>query len=120
MRDRSINEQLREEAERQGLLESVDGAPESESAAVVPAPAERQILTPLMIGVTTALDLVGVLVLLTVNIVAGVVVLALSGTVFALWLNLRLRRIRSSVRAERDRQGKAPKRAVPPAEEEER
>jgi Flp pilus assembly protein TadB len=101
MRDRSINEQLREQAERQGLIEPDEGGSEGEAAT---GPLVRQPITPLMIATVTALDLLGALVLLTVSIPAGVAVIAVSGAAFALWLNLRLRAARRSILKEQERE----------------
>jgi hypothetical protein len=104
MRDRSINEQLREEAERQGLLEPGEGETGSGVASAETAPLVHQPITPLMIATVTVLDLLGALVLLTVSIPAGVAVIAVSGAVFALWLNLRVRAARRSILKEQERE----------------
>lgn len=82
MREKSINEQLRERAEREGLIESDEAGIEGAGA--------RMLLMPAMIGASVVLDVVGVLLLLLVSPVAGVAVLVLSATVLTSWLNLRL------------------------------
>jgi len=91
MSDRSINEQLREQTERQGLIEPDESTIELGGDEVVSKPVARQPVLPLMIATVTALDLLALVVLLKVSLVAGVVMFAVSGAVPALWLSLRIR-----------------------------
>jgi hypothetical protein len=103
MSDRTINEQLREEAERQGLVEAGDDTGKETGTVEVTAPPQRQPLTPLLIGVMVALDLAGALVLLTVSIAAGVALFVFSSVVFSLWLILSMRSVRRGVLKEEER-----------------
>ncbi len=91
MSDRSINEQLREEAERQGLIEPDESAIELGGDKSASVPIVRQPVSLFMIATVTALDLLALVILLTISLVAGVVMLAVSGTVMALWLSFRIR-----------------------------
>lgn len=85
MRDRSINEELREQAEREGLIESGDARLDA---------GRGQLLMPAMIATSVVLDVVGVLLLLLVSPIVGVAVLVLSATVLTSWLNLHLISVR--------------------------
>ncbi|MHB8060512.1 MAG: hypothetical protein ACYDHO_06735 [Gaiellaceae bacterium] len=98
MNDGSIDEQLREKAEREGRHEPERSGLEFKRFVFEKTPIVRQPLTMLMIATTTALDLLGLVVMLKVNLVAGLVVFFASSTVLAIWLLSRIRAIASEER----------------------
>ncbi len=93
MSDRSINEQLRENAEHESRLDPGIKGLQYKRYSFDVAPVVRQPLTLLMIATTTALDLLALVVMLKVNLVAGLVVFFVSSTVLTLWLLSRIRAI---------------------------
>lgn len=93
MSGRSINEQLRENAEHRSRLDPGKKGLEYKRYTFEVAPVVRQPLTLLMIATTTALDLLGLVVMLKVNFVAGLVLFFISSSVLALWLLSRIRAI---------------------------
>ena len=93
MNDRSIDEQLREKAEREGRYEPERKGLEYKRFVFEKVPIVRQPVTMLMIATTTALDLLGLVVMLKVNFVAGLVLFFISSSVLALWLLSRIRAI---------------------------
>ena len=100
MNDRSIDEQLREKAEREGRHEPDREGLEFKRFVFESTPIAHEPLTVIMIVVMTALDLLALLVLLKVNLVAGVAMFFISSSVLAIWL---LSRIRAIAREERRR-----------------
>jgi len=94
MSDRSINEQLFRKATKENLLGRGEPAiTESGSVASV-EPSLRPFIPGIVIAL--ALDLIALLVGLTVNAIAGVVMLVIVGWIYGLWLILRARKIKRS------------------------
>jgi hypothetical protein len=93
MNDRSIDEQLRENAEHGSRLDPGVKGLQYKRYTFDVAPVVRQPLTVVMIATTTALDLVALVVMLKVNLVFGVVMFFISSSVLAIWLLSRIRSI---------------------------
>lgn len=96
--DRSIDEQLRENAEREGRNEPERKGLEYKRFVFEKVPIVRQPVTMLMIATVAALDLLAFVVMLKVNLFVGVAMFFVSSTVLAIWL---LSRIRAIAREER-------------------
>jgi len=96
--DRSIDEQLREKAKREGRSEPERKGLEYKRFIFEKVPIVRQPITMLMIVTTAALDLLALVVMLKVNLFVGVAMFFVSSSVLAIWL---LSRIRSITREER-------------------
>jgi Flp pilus assembly protein TadB len=90
MGDRSINEQLRAQAMRQGLLEPDESGLEREGEGVAPEPAARGPVSLLMLTSVGALDALAVVAFLALNPVAGVVLFVVSSVVLSRWLSSRI------------------------------
>ena len=91
MSDRSINEQLREQAERQGLLEPDESKIELGGDKVTPKSAARGPVFALILASVVALDVLALVVFLVLSRIAGVVLLVVSSVVLSRWLSLRIR-----------------------------
>jgi len=96
--DQSIDEQLREKAEREGRYEPERKGLEYKRFVFEKVPIARQPITMLMIATTTALDLLALVIMLKVNLFVGVAMFFVSSSVLTIWL---LSRIRSIAREER-------------------
>jgi len=90
MSDEPIHEQLREQAEREGLLE-VDSSELEASGTPIAEAISRQLLPVRILVATVALDVLGVLAFLFVNVIVAIAIFVFSGTLFAVWALARTR-----------------------------
>ncbi|MGD0272756.1 MAG: hypothetical protein ABSB96_03395 [Gaiellaceae bacterium] len=91
MSDRSINEQLREQAEREGLLEPDDSGLELGGDEVAPDPAAIRPVSMLMLASVGVLDVLAIIVFFTLSPVAGVALFVVSSIALSRWLSSRIR-----------------------------
>lgn len=106
MSDRSINEQLRENAEHESRLDPGVKGLQYKRFVFETVPIVRQPITVLMIATTTALDLLALVIMLKLNLFVGVAMFFISSSVLAIWL---LSRIRAIAREERQREMRSPR-----------
>ena len=91
MSDKSINEQLREQAERQGLIEPDESTIELAGNEVAPEPAARAPVFELVLASVVAIDVLAIAVFLALSRVAGVALFVVSSVVLSRWLSSRIR-----------------------------
>jgi Flp pilus assembly protein TadB len=91
MSEKSINEQLREQAEREGLLEPDDSGLELGGYEAAPKPSARGPVSFFMFASVGVIDALAIVAFLTLSPIVGVVLFIASSIVLSRWLSSRIR-----------------------------